>query len=201
MDFGKQLKNIIKAKGIRSSTPAQRMNVSNSYVSQLVTGVRKPGRETLLKLSKSLEIPVETLLILGAVKFEETMTFRNIPVVTLMTLSLWKNTEDLNYPLLHADTFAHATTNDPYAFYMKAGIHFLPGSDPADLVLIEPSAAIHSGNTVLVCTDNRWTFMKIAIKDTMRILLDGLQQPILCSDESNTDGFILFRATQCIRSL
>ena len=201
MDFGKQLKNVIKAKGIKSSTLAQRMNVSNAYVSQLITGVRKPGRETLLKLSKSLEIPIETLLILGAVKFEETMTFRKIPVVTLMTLDLWRNTKDLNYPLLHTDTFEHAVTSDLHAFYLKAGIHFLPGSDPADLVLIEPNAEIHHGNTVLVFTGSRWTFMKVAIKDTIRILFDGQQQPILCSDKSNTDGFSLFRVVQWIRRL
>jgi transcriptional regulator with XRE-family HTH domain len=201
MDFGKQLKNIIKAKGIKSSTLAQRMNISNAYVSQLVTGVRKPGRETLLKLSKALEIPIETLFILGAVRFEETMILRKIPVLNVMTLDLWRNTEDLNYPLLHADTFEHATTNDPYAFYLKAGIHFLPGSDPADLVLIEPNAEIHNGNTVLVLTGKRWIFMKIAVKDTIRILFDGQQQPILYSDESNTDGFRLFRATQCIKRL
>ena len=57
MTFGEKLRKLMKSRGIKAITLAQRMGVSCAYVSQLITGIRKPGRETLLKLSKSLEVP------------------------------------------------------------------------------------------------------------------------------------------------
>ena len=58
MTFGAKLRKLMKSRGIKAITLAHRMGVSCAYVSQLITGIRRPGRETLLKLSKSLEVPL-----------------------------------------------------------------------------------------------------------------------------------------------
>ena len=81
MQFGEKLKKLMKVKRIKAITLAQRMEVSCAYISQLITGIRRPGRETLLKLSRALEVPVETLLMLGTDNSEKVIISRKIPVL------------------------------------------------------------------------------------------------------------------------
>ncbi|MDQ7787032.1 MAG: helix-turn-helix transcriptional regulator, partial [Thermodesulfovibrionales bacterium] len=86
----------MKARGIKAITLAQRMGVSCAYVSQLVTGIRRPGRETLMKLSRSLEVPLETLLSMESDSSDKIFISRKIPVLDESQVLAWGDFIDLD---------------------------------------------------------------------------------------------------------
>ncbi len=49
-------------RGITQEELAQQISSSKSYISQLETGHRSPGLQTLRKLARALDIPVELLM-------------------------------------------------------------------------------------------------------------------------------------------
>lgn len=60
--LGKILKKYRKEKGYTQFELAEKIGVSEFYISALETGSRKPGRETLIKLSNEMNMPIEKLL-------------------------------------------------------------------------------------------------------------------------------------------
>lgn len=60
--LGKILKKNRKEKGYTQFELAEKIGVSEFYISALETGSRKPGRETLIKLSNEMNMPIEKLL-------------------------------------------------------------------------------------------------------------------------------------------
>ena len=60
--LGKILKKYRKEKGYTQFELAEKIGVSEFYISTLETGSRKPGRETLIKLSNEMNMPIEKLL-------------------------------------------------------------------------------------------------------------------------------------------
>ncbi len=60
--IGKIIKKYRKEKGYTQFQLAEKIGVSEFYISALETGNRKPGRETLIKLSNEIGIPIEGLL-------------------------------------------------------------------------------------------------------------------------------------------
>lgn len=56
------IKNYRKEKGYTQFEMAEKIGVSEFYISALETGSRKPGRETLIKLSNEMNMPIEKLL-------------------------------------------------------------------------------------------------------------------------------------------
>lgn len=60
--LGKIIKNYRKEKGYTQFEMAEKIGVSEFYISALETGSRKPGRETLIKLSNEMDMPIEKLL-------------------------------------------------------------------------------------------------------------------------------------------
>lgn len=61
-DLGKIIKDYRKKKGYTQFEMAEKIGVSEFYISALETGSRKPGRETLIKLSNEMDMPIEKLL-------------------------------------------------------------------------------------------------------------------------------------------
>ena len=61
-DLGKIIKDYRKEKGYTQFEMAEKIGVSEFYISALETGSRKPGRETLIKLSNEMDMPIEKLL-------------------------------------------------------------------------------------------------------------------------------------------
>lgn len=59
---GMVIKNYRKEKGYTQFQMAEKIGVSEFYISALETGSRKPGRETLIKLSNEMSMPIEALL-------------------------------------------------------------------------------------------------------------------------------------------
>ena len=60
--IGKIIKKYRKDNGYTQFQLAEKLGVSEFYISALETGSRKPGRETLIKLSNEMNIPIEMLL-------------------------------------------------------------------------------------------------------------------------------------------
>lgn len=201
-NFGGKLKKLMKARGIRAITLAQKMGVSCAYISQLITGIRRPGRETLLKLSKALEVPIEALLVNETDSSEILFISRRIPVINEKHLEAWGNGQDLDYPSMVATKFEYATTEDPNAFFIEnKGMFTSCGIDSCDLILIEPNKEIISGNTVFVWSPNGYFIKKYIIRDDMTILMDEKQEPIIFPNDSLKEGWRFYRISQCIKKL
>jgi transcriptional regulator with XRE-family HTH domain len=204
MTFGERLRKLMKSRGIKAITLAQRMGVSCAYVSQLITGIRRPGRETLLKLSKSLEVPLETLLMMESDVSDiasRILISRKVPVLDEMKVQEWADFTDLDYPALVAATFEYATTDDPSAFYITAkGLLSCCGLETCDLILIEPTKQVASGDTVLVTLPQGFSIRKFIVKDDIILLMDEKQEPLIFPKGSK-EAFRYFRVSQCIRKL
>jgi len=202
MTFGEKLRKLMKSRGIKAITLAQRMSVSCAYISQLITGIRRPGRETLLKLSKSLEVPLDTLLMLDSDSFEKILISRKVPVLDETKIDAWVESIDLDYPSLVASTFEYATTDDPNAFYITPkGLLSCCGLETCDLLLIEPNKEMHNGDTVLVHLPEGFSIRKIVMKDNMMILMDEKQEPIISAKDNVNEGLKFFRISVCIKKL
>ena len=202
MTFGEKLRKLMKSRGIKAITLAQRMGVSCAYVSQLITGIRNPGRETLLKLSKSLEVPIETLLVLEGDVSERMFISRRVPVLDEAQIESWGDCIDLDYPTLVAKTFEYATTDDPSAFYITTkGIHSCGGLETFDLLLVEPNKDVKSGDTVFVWSSRVISIRKLVMKENFIILMDEKQEPIVFTPENPKDDLKYYKVSQCIKKL
>jgi transcriptional regulator with XRE-family HTH domain len=202
MTSGEKLRKLMKARGIKAITLAQRMGVSCAYISQLITGIRRPGRETLLKLSKALEVPVETLLMIEAEVSDRILISRKIPVLDEAKMKEWGDCIDLDYPTLVANTFEYGTTDDPNAFYITTkGLASCCGLEICDLILVEPNKEVMNGDTVFVWSPNGISLMKIVIKENMMILMDEKREPIIFSKESVDENLRFYRVSLCLKKL
>ena len=164
-------------------------------MSQLLTGNRRPGRETLLKLSRSLDVPVETLINLESDNLDNILSSRKVPVCSV-------HSTDLNHFSMITETFEYAITNDRDAFYVKLScLQSCNGLDSFDLILIEPNETIESGNTVLVCLPEEISVRKITMKDNLVILSNDNREPIIYSIKNINKEMRILRAKQCIKKL
>jgi len=198
--FGEKLRKLMKARGIKAIKLAQKMGVSCAYISQLITGIRRPGRETLLKLSRALEVPVETLLMIETDPTDTVLISRRIPVLDETKMREWADVIDLDYPAFAANNYEYATTDDPNAFYVSPkGLLSCCGLDSCDLILVEPNKQIGSGDMVLVCAPDGISIKKIVIQDATTILLDDKKEPAVYSKENLNENNKLYKVSQCLR--
>jgi len=201
MTFGEELRKIMKAQGVKAITLARRMEVSCAYVSQLLTGIRKPGRETLLKLSKALEIPPERLLVIESDLPAATRIPRKVPILNEMNLREWHDQNDLAYPSHVSNEFEYATTDDPHAFYITPkNLLSCCGLEVCDLFLVEPGKNIMSGDTVLVHSSHGFSIMKYIVKDNMTILVGDKEDPVIIAG-SNKEELKSYKISQCLKKL
>lgn len=204
MTFGERLRKLTKSRGIKAITLAQRMGVSCAYVSQLITGIRRPGRETLLKLSKSLEVPLEVLLMMESDVSDissKILISRKVAVLDETKFREWANFTDVDYPALVATSFEYATTDDPNAFYITPrGLLSCSGLETCDLILIEPNKEVASGDTVFVLLPLGFSIRKFIVNNDIILLMDEKQEPLIFSKESK-EGFKYYRVSQCLRKL
>ncbi len=200
MTFGEKLRKLMKSRGVKAITLAQKMNVSCAYVSQLITGIRKPGRETLLKLSKALEVPLETLFLIESDISDKMFTSKRVPVLDESQIMEWDNLADLDYPVIVANKFEYATTDDPSAFYIECkGLFQCCGVDSCDLILIEPNKEISSGDTVFVSSPSGFSVKKIVMKEDILILMEEKKEPIVLTRENINGKWKFYRVSQCIK--
>jgi transcriptional regulator with XRE-family HTH domain len=197
--FGSKLKKLMKSRGIKAITLAQRMGVSCAYISQIITGVRRPGRETLLKLSKSLEIPLEILLSLEAEDTERLYISRRVPVIDEEQINSWDFT-NLDYPSYTATSFEYATTEDPSSFYIKTKDQLKGfGIESFNLILIEPNKDISNGDTILVSSPEGISIKRYFTNSDLIILTNDKNEPTILSKDKVTEGWKFFKISQCIK--
>lgn len=200
MTFGEKLRKLMKSRGIKAITLAQKMDVSCAYISQLITGIRKPGRETLLKLSKALEVPLETLFLIESDISDKMFTSKRVPVLNETQIMEWENVADLDYPVIVANKFEYANTDDPNAFYIECkGLFQCCGVDSCDLILIEPNKKISSGDTIFISSPHGFLVKKIIMKDEIVILMEEKKEPILLNKEDINGKWKFYRISQCIK--
>ena len=60
--LGKKIKQYRVKNRLTQFQLAEKIGVSEFYISALETGRRNPGRKTLIKLANEMEVPIETLL-------------------------------------------------------------------------------------------------------------------------------------------
>lgn len=201
MTFGEELRKIMKTQGVKAITLARRMGVSCAYVSQLLTGIRKPGRETLLKLSKALEIPPERLLVIESDLPAVTKIPRKIPVIDNDTMQKWYDGGNFPYSALAALEYEYAATDDPSAFYITPkGLLSCSGLEMCDLILVEPGKEITNGNTVLVHSSLGFSIKKYVIRATMTILIGDKGDPVIYT-ESDKEEVKFYKVSLCLRKL
>jgi transcriptional regulator with XRE-family HTH domain len=201
MTFGEELRKIMKADGVKAITLARRMGVSCAYVSQLLTGIRKPGRETLLKLSKALAVPPDRLLVIESDLPAATKIPRKIPILNEKKIEEWSDLDDLSYPALVSHEFEYATTDDPYSFYITPkGLLSCCGLDICDLIMVEPTKKIANGDTVLVHSSQGFSIKKYVIRDTMTILIGDKEDPVIFS-ETSKEALKSYKVSLCLKKL
>lgn len=92
--IGKIIKKYRKENGYTQFQLAEKIGVSEFYISALETGSRKPGRETLIKLSNEMNIPIEMLLEL---KTEQSLKYATDELYAkINTLSIEKQKQIIN---------------------------------------------------------------------------------------------------------
>jgi transcriptional regulator with XRE-family HTH domain len=201
MTFGDELRKIMKYQGVKAITLARRMGVSCAYVSQLLTGIRKPGRETLLKLSKALEVPPERLLVIESDISVATKIPRKVPILDEARMLAWFDSEDFASPSIKADDFEYATTDDTHAFYITPkGLLSCCGLDLCDLFLVEPSKNILNGDTVLVHSPGGFSIKKYIIRDDMTILVGDKEEPVIFTEKTKEE-LKSYKLSQCLKKL
>ena len=60
--LGKRIKQYREKVGLTQFQLAEKIGVSEFYISALETGRRNPGRKTLVKLANEMKVPIEALL-------------------------------------------------------------------------------------------------------------------------------------------
>ena len=83
---GMVIKKYRKEKGYTQFQMAEKIGVSEFYISALETGSRKPGRETLIKLSNEMDMPIEALLELEteqSIKFASEALYNKIKTLSV----------------------------------------------------------------------------------------------------------------------
>lgn len=201
MTFGEELRKIMKDQGVKAITLARRMGVSCAYVSQLLTGIRKPGRETLLKLSKALEIPPERLLVIESDLPVATKIPRKIPILDEGDIRDWSDVTDLSYPGLVARDREYAATDDPHAFFITSKCLFsCCGLEVCDLFLIEPTKHIAHGDVVLVYSPRGFSLRRCVMRDNITILVADKEEPVIFTEQTKEE-LKAYRASQCLKKL
>ncbi len=194
--FGENLKVLIKSRGMNSVSFAKKMGVSTAYISQLVTGVRKPGYKTMMNIARLLDIPFDIVAAFDG-RFKMSLP-RKVPVLDETNIDKLLDYIDSNNIVLISENYEYALSEDKQAFFVKPkAVRVCCALEKCDLILIEPNAEIKNGDNVLVCLNGSFSVKKIGIKKDIIILFDDEQEPIsfLKEDKHETR---MFRVKQCI---
>ncbi len=112
-----------------------------------------------------------------------------IPVINYASCGKWEDLTDLDYPVGNADSYEYSDTKDPHAFFVKANGDSMTGSiddkrsiNSGDLLLVEPSMDVESGDIVLARDDSKGVTVKKFYKSDSQIILHPLNpkyEPII----------------------
>lgn len=166
MSFGSYLKQKREAAGWTTNEIAERMGITQSYVSQLETGFRFPSQKTLTKLAKAYELPeeevrehwtqgkIQSVSMTTDYKFDVKEVGQRVPVLdSILPIDDLdaRVKESTKFYLLPKDSNAPAKHR---LFGFKAnGLKLMDaGILPGDFVIIDPDAAPKDSDIVVVST-------------------------------------------------
>lgn len=176
------MKNLIKGEldsGVKQIELAGKIGVSQSTIQKILYTQTKPTIETVKKVARYFNKSTSYFLddeypehVSEELPPFDSGTLKKVPVLNKAQCGKWHDYTDLNYPTGISDRFEYAETKDPHAFFVIAAGDSMIGGDikERDLLLVEPSKEIHSGNIVLACSTEGKTVKKFQKKDHMIIL-------------------------------
>lgn len=219
-----KLSNILKSKreelGLTQEDLAKKVGVKPVYISQLERGIREtPSDDVSRKLAKALRLD-ETFLLKSVYQERLPPELREflakeagaiyvpsrkmVPILNRAKCGEWKDTNDLDFPAGCADEFEPSDSTDPHAFYVKAEgdsmIGF--GINEGDLLLVEPSRQVESGNIVLaIYPGNDCTVKKYFKRDNEIELRPGNENYPSMLLRSGDERFRVYRIGEIKRKI
>ena len=175
-NYGDRIKKILDDLDISQRDLALRMGVTSGYVSHLITGRRKPGREVLVKLGKALQLPISSFLddgnnfsFIGGI--ENSSVKNQLPLISWVQAGSLHEAIDLFQPG-DADRFIPYDTKDPNAFALTVvGDSMEPEFKEKDIVFISPAIEAVSGNYVVARFNDKVTLKKLKILPDVILLI------------------------------
>lgn len=149
-EFIERMKKLKEDTGLKNVDIAEKMLVSASYVSHLITGHRKPGRKTLMKLSEIFGVSIDYLV--GSDKAMPDNDYRMVPVISFVRAGAWHEASDPYAPGV-ADYWIPVETNDESAIGLSVvGDSMEPEYRAGDIIIVSPVLQPQVGHDVVA----RW---------------------------------------------
>lgn len=162
MDFGKRLKQLMEDKSIKPKALADMMDVDTSYISQLRSSHRNPGRETLIKLSRALNLTMDDFVTSSNIE-RANVPEGCIPVISLVQAGKWNEAID-SYPPGVSDEWIQYETKNKGVFALKVkGTSMEPEYRDGDLIIVNPQTEAHVGDDVIAKYGDQVTFKRLKI--------------------------------------
>lgn len=166
-EFGDRLTRLREAAGLSRQQLADAVGVSRSAIALLENGQSKSMEsENLLKAAEALGVHPNDLQFGDEKRVSEpTVRFarapgafvRNIPVIGFAIANPVEDGffDDMGFPPGGGDAYLPWRTKDPNAYALRVrGDSMQPRIRPGQLVVIEPGAAVHNLDDVVVCLKN-----------------------------------------------
>ena len=172
MDFGKRLKDVMEQRGVKPKELADSIDVDPSFISQLRSGHRKPGRDVLTKLSRALNVKIEALISQNNVERVEFPAGR-IPLISWVQAGEWSEAID-SYPPGVAEDWIPYGTKDRSTFALRVkGDSMEPEYRDGDVTIVNPSIEARPGDDIVAKCGQDVTFKRLK-KHGATILLSPL---------------------------
>jgi SOS-response transcriptional repressor LexA len=172
-NFGGRLQRLIDMAGLNQSELARKMKVSPTYINQLVQGTRYPGRETLKKLSKALNISIDMLM--GESRISPaTIPRHKIPLISWMSAGQWHEAVNIYQPG-YAEDWVSYDIKDTHAFALRVEDDSMdPEYRQGDIIIASPSRKANKGDDVIARYDDVVTFKRLKKLSKALVLLTPL---------------------------
>ena len=178
------LKKLRKAKGLRQNELAKLVGLSESAISQIESGKRKPSYETLLKIAEALDCESSDLLSTRTNRpniVNNFVTFQIIGEVAAHYGS-FGNEDWTNGKIDIPESWLHGRSMSDYFVLRVSGDSMYPTYQDGDLVLVlKQSTMDHSGQIgVVIYDDDKATLKRIEYvmgENWMRLIPINTQYP------------------------
>jgi len=159
---------------------AERTDLNDRYISQLVTGRRNMGNQTARKIERALRLPEGYMDVDHRAQQPADTTPQNPATVGVVPLVQWGEVEDARTAVANADparTEAWITTvvpHSPNAYALRVeGDSMQPRFPTGTVLVVDPDVAPRPGDFVIVKEQTGEIVFKRLRKDGSALLLDA----------------------------
>lgn len=169
MNIGQKIKKILKDRGLTVNWLAEATDIEQSYISQIITGRRKPKIPTLKKIADALNMPLSHL-IEEPVKPIKPPEPKKLPRISWVMAGQWHEAIDI-YDPGYAERWDSYDCKDPYAFTLEVkGDSMYPKYEDGDIIVVSPSTQWKVGDDVIAKCNDEVTFKKLKKVDGIVLL-------------------------------